>query len=992
MLVAFINKTPAQEKCGIVSYQKQLKAKYLQLEGQSEFEGWLKQKIDERNQTPSFARQEAEIITIPVVVHLIHDGEPIGDGKNLSLAQVESQITVLNEDFRRTNKDASNTPTAFLPVAADIEIQFELAKRDPEGLSTDGIVRVQGGKSVYQINDQYELKRQSYWPAEDYLNIWVADIGNGFLGFAQFPVSTLQGLDDASNYALTDGVVVDYRAFGSVDYVPDADLSSKYNLGRTTTHEVGHFLGLRHIWGDSGECTIDDFCDDTPAANGSNNGLGTCTFPGPTSCGNDEMFQNYMDYTDDVCMNLFTEDQKSRMRVVIDNSPRRASLKTSKGNVAPVMVANDLGIRKILSPQASACELSITPVLEVRNYGTNTITSSSITVKVNGVVEETFPSSHSLTYLEIDTVTFTPIELPSTGNYTIEFEIATTNGVSDGNADNDQSSVNINIPETVELPVIVDFEEQPILWTTQNLDELDTWGIVTAPFNNASNQAYRMEFYEYELEGEIDIFTSPVIDMSNINSAALMFDVSYARFSAINDGLIVTVTEMCNDALTQADTVFAKFGNDLSTISTTSYFVPSGPEDWRNEFVDLSAYAGSEKVRVSFIAFNSFGNNLYLDNIGIVSNDNEDITLEEVISPSRVTCQNSPPLQVSIKNVGGIAIGYFELQYIIDGGSNNTVVWQSVDSLTSQESVTLTVDLPVLAEGSHTIELFALNPNMEEEPNTDDNFINYIFEIDNSSEDLPVKENFESLDTSLWTIINPDQDITWQIQPTTKGQSLVLNASNYEVFGQKDWFVSPILDFSNTNVASLGFDLAYSLLEGNAEELEIYVSTNCGETYQNLPIYSKTGDQLNTTFESFENFNPTADSLWRTENIDLSEFIGEENVRIAFVSTSNNGNNIYLDNIQVFTTETDNLIQNALYPNPSLDGVIKLGFTLNQKEDVRILVYNRTGALVLEEVKPNTLNQTYRLDLFGEPAGLYIVKVVGETFSFTKSLILTNRN
>ena len=224
-------------------------------------------------------------------------------------------MDVLNEDFRRMNADASNTPAIFQSVASDIEIEFVLAQRDPEGLATNGITRTDCQRSTWFLADNYTLKTLSNWPSADYLNIWVAALGDGFLGYAQFPVSNIGGLETASNSAITDGIVVDYQAFGSVDKYPPADLDSRYNLGRTTTHEVGHYLGLRHIWGDGG-CGADDFCADTPRASTDHGGLSDCGFPGPNTCSSDDMFQNYMDFTNDVCMNLFTEDQKTRIRTV----------------------------------------------------------------------------------------------------------------------------------------------------------------------------------------------------------------------------------------------------------------------------------------------------------------------------------------------------------------------------------------------------------------------------------------------------------------------------------------------------------------------------------------------------------------------------------------------------------------------------------------------------------------------------------------------------
>ncbi|MEO1713309.1 MAG: M43 family zinc metalloprotease, partial [Bacteroidota bacterium] len=167
-----------------------------------------------------------------------------------------------------------------------------------------------------------ELKPATFWDPNRYFNIWTVNfggfIGRNLLGYAQFPSNSgLLGLEVDEGLAETDGVVVGYKYFGRGSF---PELNETYNLGRTCTHEVGHWLGLRHIWGD-GDCTVDDFCSDTPASDEPNYSCSP-----HISCGTQDMIENYMDYTDDQCMNLFTQDQKDRMIQVLENSPRRNTL------------------------------------------------------------------------------------------------------------------------------------------------------------------------------------------------------------------------------------------------------------------------------------------------------------------------------------------------------------------------------------------------------------------------------------------------------------------------------------------------------------------------------------------------------------------------------------------------------------------------------------------------------------------------------------------
>src|SRR5690349_10871495 len=196
----------AQDRCGTVQYNKTLHPDYQQ--HKIEFERWLSERLTPGYRLPGGGRRQAAPYQIPVVVHIIHNGEPMGTGANISEAQVLSQIRVLNEDFKRQNADAVNTPAAFASIAGSLDIEFILAKQDPDGLPSNGIVRVNGGRSGWTINDNYTLKALSYWPAEQYMNIWVCNLTDTYVGYAQHPESDLPGLENSSTNRLTDGIVV----------------------------------------------------------------------------------------------------------------------------------------------------------------------------------------------------------------------------------------------------------------------------------------------------------------------------------------------------------------------------------------------------------------------------------------------------------------------------------------------------------------------------------------------------------------------------------------------------------------------------------------------------------------------------------------------------------------------------------------------------------------------------------------------------------------
>jgi hypothetical protein len=268
-----------------------------------------------------------EVIRIPVVVHVIHDqsASVIGGASNpnISVEQIESQIEVLNEDYRKKpGTPGFNTN----PVGVDTGIEFYLAEYDPDGRPTSGITRTRyTEKSGFNpFTDDVLLSEIAYWPSDKYLNIWVCRLTNSYLGIAQFPsVTDFDGLDNANEpFARTDGVIIDYRYFGRRT---GAISSRVYNLGRTTTHEVGHWLGLIHTWGDE-DCGT-DYCNDTPPTKEPNRStLCTEKFSSCFGTTTRNMIENYMDYSPDSCMNIFTRCQADRMRAVLEVSPRRLKL------------------------------------------------------------------------------------------------------------------------------------------------------------------------------------------------------------------------------------------------------------------------------------------------------------------------------------------------------------------------------------------------------------------------------------------------------------------------------------------------------------------------------------------------------------------------------------------------------------------------------------------------------------------------------------------
>jgi hypothetical protein len=286
------------------------------------------------------------VMTIPVVFHIVYNTLE----QNLPDSVLLSQLQILNEDYRRQNADAANTREIFLPVAADTEIEFRLASIDPDGNPTNGITRTQTSRNGFTLNlfavenTLDEVKRtadggQDPWDPTRYLNIWMCNITPTFLGQVMgmaYPPNDLPNwpTGEAAPGIDVDGVVVHYPTVGSNNPQHMADNVASNNLGRTMVHEVGHYLGLRHIWGDeffADPCSEDDGIEDTPRSGGSDNNAcnlnsNTCGAGQPGDL--PDMIENYMEYTRDNCYNMFTQGQKEHMRWVLQN--RRAGLLTGE--------------------------------------------------------------------------------------------------------------------------------------------------------------------------------------------------------------------------------------------------------------------------------------------------------------------------------------------------------------------------------------------------------------------------------------------------------------------------------------------------------------------------------------------------------------------------------------------------------------------------------------------------------------------------------------
>ena len=350
-IILSLVQTSAQRACFSAEYLQNALRNNPSLASQAEkIESFIQQHVA----AAANARVEGVTYKIPVVVHILYHVP----GENIDDERVFNQIDMLNKCFRRTNADTVNTPARFKARAADCEIEFQLATSDPGKRSTNGIVHKYTPISIWQADDQMKLSSQmgdDAWDPKNYLNIWVCNL-KYLAGYSSIPGDSPE----------KDGVVINYTMFGSNGL-------QGYEMGRTTVHEVGHWLGLKHIWGDA-PCG-NDFVDDTPTQSQYNIG---CPSGIRITCNNGpdgDMYSNYMDYTSDACVNLFTEGQKARMRALFAPGGVRNSILTSYAfdppliHDAPLPEQAPKWLQPRLYPNPATNELILDVAYDVRWIG-----------------------------------------------------------------------------------------------------------------------------------------------------------------------------------------------------------------------------------------------------------------------------------------------------------------------------------------------------------------------------------------------------------------------------------------------------------------------------------------------------------------------------------------------------------------------------------------------------------------------------------------------
>lgn len=574
---------------------------------------------------------------VPVVFHVIHE---YGD-ENISKEQILDQMRILNEDFRRMNKDTANTRSIFKARAADTEIEFKLARKDPSGNCTDGITRTY---SPLTDGGDDQVKSLIKWDYRKYLNIWVIkrigrspESGGTILGYAYLPYTT---------NASVDGIVMISSRIGSIG------TSSTANAGRTLTHETGHWLGLIHPFdngcGSNCSTTGDRICD-TPPVNDPSYGCPTTN----NTCNNDapnelDMVENFMDYANGYCQNAFTQGQSNVMNSVLNNNAYRGlNVSTSNLTATGVLTNPNCGPKSdfhTTTRRTVVCQGGSISFQDLSYNGD--VTDRKWTFEGGSPSISTF-ASPSVTYN-------TP------GTYKVTYEVSNPDGTN--TLSKDAFITVIPAQADIKTPYSEPFENAsqfPVNW---NIGETGTYGW----------RRTTSAFYEgaASLQGFIDASTasnerfniySSAIDMTTlgISNPIMSFKAAYSAADATRSELLILhASTDCGN--TWKSVAGYRSNTGLTSVSgiNTNWF-PKSPAEWKTQTADLSAYANVSNLMLRFELVSQSGNSVFIDNINIsrfatgvqqiLSEDNFDVFPNPALNSVNIKLDLPSTDQVSLK-------------------------------------------------------------------------------------------------------------------------------------------------------------------------------------------------------------------------------------------------------------------------------------------------------------------------------------------------------
>ncbi|WP_207493499.1 T9SS-dependent choice-of-anchor J family protein [Aridibaculum aurantiacum] len=980
-------------------------------------------------------------VTIPVVVHVVLPNPHV-----ITDADIDYFLNRLNLDFSGLNPDSANG-APFYGVRGHSLIRFTRARRDPNGNITNGVQRRTGAIAVagstYQPVKHTSDGGLDPWDVTRYYNLWVCGTGAlNILGIAP-AIGPGNATETTGSSVGIDGVVVDYRAFANSCFADPA-----FNRARTAVHEIGHNFGLYHTF--QGNCSSADFqqlttpncqlpssllaaADDTPAENGPQYGCpstaqasGCAGSPNPPG----RMYQNFMNYTDDACMTMFTKGQVERMHYLLEIC--RAGYLTTNGHIPPANVpALDAAPTSVVNPGGSefnpttcqsinypslTCPGNVAPRVRIENRGTTTLTSVRVGFSLNGIAQPEQTVTVNIPFGNSAVVAFPSIAIPA-GNQVLKFWTSQPNGSADQQQGNDTLTINLSVGVGVSLPLVENFSSAtfpPNGWTRVRVAGTTTaapWDRSTATASGPAGSA-RANFWNIGTGNKIDL-RSPLVSVQGYDSVFVSFAVAHRQYNNVQDTLQLWVSPDCGATFIK---LWEQWSSQLATTnpqSGTTELINPGGGDWKTITVSLpSANAqnilNNQNLMFAWRAASNFGNNIFLDDINITGKVSltRDIQPTNFVAPAAILCSgNNITPAVMVRNNGVTTITSFNVNYQVNGGTTTVVNWTG--SLGKDSTVRVNLNLANFTPGTYAIKAWTSNPNNLPDQLPMNDTTNYTFVVETIT-NAPMVEGFEgtTFPPANWRITQqPVDDTTWT-RTTTAGRnstaSAFMNNFRYTTRGKIDNLLTPVMAYTGADSVFLKFDVAAATktFPGSTatplDTLEVLVSTDCGATFRS--IYKKWGHELQTVgdpnFPTNESFVPRANSHWRRDSINVTTLLGSNNtVRFAFRNTNNFENNIYIDNVNFTPKTLSQRIKTEgfmITPSP-----FRNDFTIQHYLAPTSLtgygVYNSVGQQVVARSFANGTADSYiNVNMSHLPAGVYTIKLIYTNRTISQKIVKVN--
>ena len=659
---------------------------------------------------------------------------------------------------------------------------------------------------------------------------------------------------------------------------------------------------------------------------------------------------------------------------------------------------NDASLSNIIDPNSSAtyCSTPINPRVTIKNIGTDTLKTINVGLILDGVnLGVTSISGLNLIQYNAQDVSI-PIPLnPTPGSHILQAYTAMPNGMADQRTSNDTSVISFTILPNLALPNVEGFENPifppPDGWSLNNPDGSITWQRTTAA-NDGGVASMEYNAFNYAAIQAVDILQSPKIQIGNVDSVKINFDVAYAQYNASSlDSLEIVYSTDCGN--TWLPTSYAKGGAGLATNGgafVSNSFVPTSLQ-WRKDSLAFSTCGiNAPFILIGIKAVNDFGNNIYVDNFSIstINTVLENAGVLSINQPTSSLCSTDFIPQVTIANYGTDTIKTLTINYQIDNGPIGSFNYTGSIPRCSSQTVTLnSISSPA---GDHLLTIFSSNPNGVPDQNTINDTARKAITV-SPLVAAPVIVGFESdsFPPTNWALQNPDGLLTWErttAAADSGSASMVINNFNYPASNTVDNFISPVVLFDpKVDSFFVSFDYAYSQglnFPGSTvlplDTLDVQLTQDCGQTFTS--IWKKWGVDLQTIGDSTDtistSFVPTPDQ-WKKINIYLSPIIGSQNFQIYFTARGNHQNNLYVDNINIYTKSVPEALKvqgYLIYPNPFRNSIIirnyRVPVTLQN-----IAIFNSIGQKVWSEVLNGAGYTEMPVDLRNLAAGVYIVKL-----------------